>query len=146
MPALRYEQQLQDLATQHHVSSATRRRVRAVLRSFDDCQGVPGVTPQVIQVLKQEAYRRRTRSATSRSSDRRWARSCASRRFTLCCAALAGMLIYIAFRFEWIYGVAAVIAVFHDTIITLGLFSIFNEEIYADGDRGAADSGRLLDE
>ena len=29
--------------------------------------------------------------------------------------ALAGMLVYIAFRFEWIYGVAAVVAVFHDT-------------------------------
>ena len=43
--------------------------------------------------------------------------------------ALAGMLIYIAFRFEWIYGVAAVIAVFHDTIITLGLFSLFDKEI-----------------
>src|ERR1700679_2929392 len=33
------------------------------------------------------------------------------------------------FRFEWIYGVAAVIAVFHDTIITIGLFSILNKEI-----------------
>jgi preprotein translocase subunit SecF len=43
--------------------------------------------------------------------------------------ALAAMLIYIAFRFEWIYGVAAVIAVFHDTIITIGLFSIFNKQI-----------------
>ena len=43
--------------------------------------------------------------------------------------ALAGMLVYIAFRFEWIYGVAAVVAVFHDTIITIGLFSLFNKEI-----------------
>ena len=43
--------------------------------------------------------------------------------------ALLAMLIYIAFRFEWIYGVAAVIAVFHDTIITIGLFSLFNKEI-----------------
>ncbi len=43
--------------------------------------------------------------------------------------ALGGMLVYIAFRFEWIYGVAAVIAVFHDTIITIGLFSLFNKEI-----------------
>jgi preprotein translocase subunit SecF len=43
--------------------------------------------------------------------------------------ALAGMLVYIAFRFEWIYGLGAVIAVFHDTIITIGLFSIFKEEI-----------------
>jgi preprotein translocase subunit SecF len=39
------------------------------------------------------------------------------------------MLVYIGFRFEWIYGVAAVIAVFHDTIITIGLFSLFNKEI-----------------
>jgi preprotein translocase subunit SecF len=43
--------------------------------------------------------------------------------------ALGGMLIYIAFRFEWIYGLAAVIAVFHDVIITLGLFSLFDKEI-----------------
>ncbi|HEU4391515.1 MAG TPA: protein translocase subunit SecF [Blastocatellia bacterium] len=44
-------------------------------------------------------------------------------------AALAGMLVYIAFRFEWIYGVAAVLAVFHDVMITLGLFSLFGWEI-----------------
>src|SRR5262249_56403156 len=43
--------------------------------------------------------------------------------------ALGGMLVYIAFRFEWIYGVAAVVAVFHDTIITIGFFSLFNKEI-----------------
>ncbi|MBZ5552912.1 MAG: protein translocase subunit SecF [Acidobacteriia bacterium] len=43
--------------------------------------------------------------------------------------ALAGMLIYIAFRFETIYGVAAVIATFHDVIITIGFFSLFNKEI-----------------
>jgi preprotein translocase subunit SecF len=43
--------------------------------------------------------------------------------------ALGGILIYIAFRFEWIYGAAAVFAVFHDTLVTLGLFSIFNREI-----------------
>jgi preprotein translocase subunit SecF len=43
--------------------------------------------------------------------------------------ALAGMLVYIAFRFEWIYGVAAVVAVFHDTIITIGIFSLFGKEI-----------------
>jgi preprotein translocase SecF subunit len=44
-------------------------------------------------------------------------------------AALAGMLIYIAFRFEWIYGVTAVLAVFHDVMVTLGLFSLFGWDI-----------------
>ena len=43
--------------------------------------------------------------------------------------ALLGMLVYIAFRFEWVYGAAAVIAVFHDVLITLGLFSLFHYEI-----------------
>ena len=43
--------------------------------------------------------------------------------------ALGGMLIYIAFRFEWVYGAAAVIAVFHDVLITLGFFSLFHYEI-----------------
>jgi preprotein translocase subunit SecF len=43
--------------------------------------------------------------------------------------ALAGMLVYIWFRFEWIYGVGAVIACLHDTIITIGLFSLFGKEI-----------------
>ncbi len=43
--------------------------------------------------------------------------------------ALGGMLIYIAFRFEWVYGAAAVLAVFHDVLITLGLFSLLHFEI-----------------
>jgi preprotein translocase subunit SecF len=43
--------------------------------------------------------------------------------------ALGGMLLYIAFRFEWVYGAAAVIAVFHDVLITLGFFSLFGYEI-----------------
>ena len=43
--------------------------------------------------------------------------------------ALGGILIYIALRFEWVYGAAAVFAVFHDTLVTLGIFSLFNKEI-----------------
>jgi preprotein translocase subunit SecF len=42
---------------------------------------------------------------------------------------LLGMLAYLWFRFEFIYGAAAVIAVFHDTLITIGFFSLTNQEI-----------------
>ncbi len=42
---------------------------------------------------------------------------------------LLGMLVYLWFRFEFIYGAAAVIAVFHDTLITIGFFSLTNQEI-----------------
>ena len=43
--------------------------------------------------------------------------------------ALGGMLLYIAFRFEWVFGAAAVLAVFHDVLITLGFFSLLHYEI-----------------
>jgi preprotein translocase subunit SecF len=42
---------------------------------------------------------------------------------------LIGMLVYLWFRFELIYGVAAVVAVFHDTLITVGFFALTNQEI-----------------
>ena len=42
---------------------------------------------------------------------------------------LAGMLVYLGLRFEWIYGVAAVITVFHDTLITVGAFSLTKTDI-----------------
>src|SRR5208283_1585400 len=44
-------------------------------------------------------------------------------------AGLGAMLVYIWFRFELAYGVAAVVATFHDVIITLGFFSLLNKEI-----------------
>ena len=43
--------------------------------------------------------------------------------------ALVAMLLYIAFRFELVYGVGATVAVIHDVVLTLALVSIFNLEI-----------------
>ena len=43
--------------------------------------------------------------------------------------ALIGMLLYIAARYEWTYGAAAAITVFHDVLVTLGFFSIFQWEV-----------------
>lgn len=43
--------------------------------------------------------------------------------------ALVGMLIYITWRFEFKFAVAAIVALFHDVIITLGVFSILQLEI-----------------
>jgi len=42
---------------------------------------------------------------------------------------LAAMLFYIWVRFEWQFSLGAILALFHDVIITLGLFSLFNLEI-----------------
>ena len=42
---------------------------------------------------------------------------------------LAAMLFYIWIRFEWQFSLGAILALFHDVIITLGIFSLFNLEI-----------------
>lgn len=43
--------------------------------------------------------------------------------------ALIGMLIYIGIRFKFAYGVAAIITLAHDVLITMGIFSLTNREI-----------------
>jgi preprotein translocase subunit SecF len=100
-----------------------------LVAGFDQLSAVPGVTPAVINALKQQCY---LAPYNVRSVDMVGPKVGAELRAKAIGAtlyALAGMLVYIAFRFEWIYGVAAVIACFHDTIITIGLFSIFGKEI-----------------
>ncbi len=42
---------------------------------------------------------------------------------------LAAMLLYIWIRFEWQFSLGAILALFHDVIITLGIFSVFSLEI-----------------
>jgi preprotein translocase subunit SecF len=100
-----------------------------LLTSFDQLSAIPGLKPGVINTLKQECYlapfsvRRVEVVGPKVGADLR------QRAIWATLAALGGMLVYIAFRFEWIYGVAAVVACFHDTIITIGFFSLFNKEI-----------------
>ncbi len=43
--------------------------------------------------------------------------------------ATGGMLLYLAWRFRTVYGVAAVVAMAHDAFITIGLFSLLHQEI-----------------
>ncbi|HEY1206914.1 MAG: protein translocase subunit SecF [Bryobacteraceae bacterium] len=119
--------QLQDLASR--MVAYRDRDQSGLLTSFDQLSGVPGVTPQVLNTLKQECtlapftVKRVEIVGPKVGGELRWQ----AVKATL--YALAGMLVYIAFRFEWIYGAAAVIAVFHDTLITIGLFSLLNKEI-----------------
>jgi preprotein translocase subunit SecF len=44
-------------------------------------------------------------------------------------AAAVLMLVYISFRFEWTFGVAAIIAILHNVLIVLGVFSLFQWQI-----------------
>jgi preprotein translocase subunit SecF len=122
------EQQLQDLvATIANFRNTPPQS--GLIRSFDQLAGVPGINSQVIQTLKQEATLAPYSIRSVEIVGPKMGAELRKQAIYVVLAALAGMLIYIAFRFEWMYGVAAVLAVFHDTVITIGMFSILNKEI-----------------
>jgi preprotein translocase subunit SecF len=100
-----------------------------LITNLSTLSSVPGVSPQVLNVVEQQTY---PGSLAVRSFEMVGPKIGAELRqqaIDVVLVALGAMLVYIAFRFEWIYGVAAVIAVFHDTIITIGLFSLFDKKI-----------------
>jgi preprotein translocase subunit SecF len=104
-------------------------RQSGLIRNLDELSSVPGVTPAVLTVVKQECYVDPFGIWRVEIVGPKIGADLRAQAVRVVLYALLAMLIYIAFRFEWIYGVAAVIAVFHDTIITIGLFSLFNKEI-----------------
>jgi preprotein translocase subunit SecF len=105
------------------------RNKNGVLTNFDELANVNGVTPAVIAALKDSyslgsfAIRNVEIVGPKVGSELR------RQAILVTLYALAGMLVYIAFRFEWVYGAAAVLAVFHDVLITIGFLSLLHFEI-----------------
>jgi preprotein translocase subunit SecF len=100
---------------------------RGVLRSLDQLKG--SVPDAVLDALKQDFY---AGNFGVKGADVVGPQvgSQLRKQATLAVGfSLLAMLVYLWFRFELIYGVAAVVAVFHDTLITVGAFSLTNQEI-----------------
>ena len=100
-----------------------------LVKDFSKMASVPGVNPDIITALRQEAYLGRYAIRGVGVVGPKIGADLQRQARNATLAALGGMLLYIAFRFEWIYGVAAVAAVFHDVFVTLGFFSLFDREI-----------------
>ena len=100
-----------------------------VLTNFVDLNQVPGVTPAVIAAVKDSYSLAPFAIRNVEIVGPKVGAELRNQAIRVTLYALAGMLVYIAFRFEWVFGAAAVLAVFHDVLITLGLFKIFGFEI-----------------
>jgi len=120
--------QLQTLASDLRTFRDTPPR-SGLISSFDQLKAIPGVNSAIISVLKQQCYLAPFSVLQVEMVGPKVGGELRTKAVLATLYALGGMLVYIAFRFEWIYGVAAVVACFHDTIITIGLFSLFNKEI-----------------
>jgi preprotein translocase subunit SecF len=106
----------------------TRDKVKGgVLRSIDDLKGA--VPDAVLAGLKQSFFTPNFAVRNVEIVGPQVGEQLRSRALWAIGLSLLGMLVYLWFRFELIYGVAAVVAVFHDTLITVGAFSLLNKEI-----------------
>jgi len=102
--------------------------LNGLVTNFDDLAKIPGVTPVLASlkdgfVLGPFAIRNAEIVGAKVGAELR------RQAIFVTLYALGGMLVYIAFRFEWVFGAAAVLAVFHDVLITLGFFSLLHFEI-----------------
>lgn len=98
-----------------------------ILNSVDELRGI--VPPEVVSALQQDFY---TSNFVVRNVEIVGPQVGSQLRRQAIMAtlySLGGMLVYLWFRFEMIYGVGAVVACLHDTIITVGFFSLLNKEI-----------------
>jgi preprotein translocase subunit SecF len=100
-----------------------------LIANFNQLSSTPGVNTGIMNTLHEECYLAPFHIAGVEMVGPKVGAELRKKAVLATLYALAGMLAYIAFRFEWIYGLGAVIACFHDTIITIGLFSLFNKDI-----------------
>ncbi|HUB82992.1 MAG TPA: protein translocase subunit SecF [Bryobacteraceae bacterium] len=121
------EQQLQTLV--NNILGEINDHHSGLITNFDELRSVPGMNSGIMNTLQQECYLAPFHVNTAQMVGPKVGAKLRQKALFATLYALAGMLVYIAFRFEWIYGLGAVIACFHDTLITIGLFSLFNKEI-----------------
>jgi preprotein translocase subunit SecF len=100
-----------------------------LIADLQELRAVKGVTPAVLEALGKDFYLSQYAVRNTEIVGPKVGGDLRRQALYVTLAALAAMLVYIWFRFELIYGVAAVIATFHDVLITLGIFSLLNKEI-----------------
>jgi preprotein translocase subunit SecF len=102
---------------------------QGVLTNFDDLSKADGVTPAVLSALKNNYALGSFAIRGAEVVGPKVGGELRRQAIYVTLYALGGMLVYIAFRFQLVYGAAAVLAVFHDVLITLGFFSLLHFEI-----------------
>ena len=99
-----------------------------IIGGFSELEGL-SLPPSVQKVLQEETYLGRFSLISVESVGPKVGQELRTRASYAIFFSLAGMLLYIAFRFRTIYGLAALVALFHDVFITIGAFSVTRQEI-----------------
>jgi preprotein translocase subunit SecF len=115
------------LALAQHIDDFRNKEHGGVLTSVDELKGV--APPEVIAAMESDFYASDFAVRNVEIVGPQVGGQLRKQALWATLYSLAGMLVYLWFRFELIYGIGAVVACFHDTIITVGFFSLLNIDI-----------------
>lgn len=101
-----------------------------LISSVDEIRNLSGIEPQLGQTLAQRFFAGVAAVRSAEAVSPQVGADLRNRAVYPTLLACAGMLLYVAYRFKsWGFGIGAIVAVVHDVLITLGLFSIMQWEI-----------------
>jgi len=100
-----------------------------LISDLQELSSVPGVNAGVLATLRNDFYLSSFAVKNTEIVGPKVGGDLRRQALYVTLAGLGAMLVYIWFRFELSYAIGAVVATFHDVIITLGFFSLLNKEI-----------------
>jgi len=99
-----------------------------LLHSLEDIRAIPGMSDRAMRALEQNAFTGAFAVVGVDFVGPTVGTDLRGKAIQAIVWCLIGILAYITFRFKFHWGVGAVAALFHDVLVTVGIFSIFNRE------------------
>jgi len=100
-----------------------------IIQDYSQLETIEGISIEVINYLKKNAFLSRLSVLSKESVGPQVGEDLRRKATQATVWALIGMLIYIGIRFKYAYGVAAILTLAHDVLVTLGIFSLTNREL-----------------
>jgi preprotein translocase subunit SecF len=105
------------------------RKEKAIFRSAEELAGAAGMKPAAMELLRKRSFTGPFAVRSESYIGPAIGRELVRKAILAILGSLAGMLVYIWFRFEFQWGLAAVVALIHDTAVSLLLFSLSGYEM-----------------
>lgn len=102
---------------------------KGIIQDFSQLQQIEEMTEEIVLFLKEKTIITHLAVLSKESVGPQIGKDLRVKATQATIWALIGMLIYIGFRFRYAYGVAAIVTLAHDVLVTLGIFSLTNREL-----------------
>jgi preprotein translocase subunit SecF len=100
-----------------------------IIQDYSQLEQIEGITPEILSGLREKTILSRMAILSKESVGPQVGRDLRNKATQATVWALLGMLIYIGIRFHYAYGVAAILTLAHDVMVTMTIFSLTNREL-----------------